>query len=375
MKEHNVAVHKGEKPFRCKICESTFGYKRNLHTHMATIHKEGFDSQDEDSDTDKFQGFNSKNRSNQSKRGSKWHGVEKPFSCSVCDLKFGYKDNMKRHLKTKHPRDYKLQKDTVLEQEQTTVINENSNDKVYSCIVCKFECHRKDSLKRHMKKFHSGEYSEELLEDVESQREMLKKYESQGEETGDDEEESNAVLEESPISSEGKDFRCNSCDKVFTHRHYLKRHELCHTEDRPFKCVLCSSSYNHKDHLVSHVAKSHAERNQIKRENRPVVIPIHSAGKDTSTSYRKTDDVQSEVRNNRRKELKQALFKDRPVVKVKPLKISPGQKSMKVKQEPTDTMSRKCRICKMTVDGGLELEEHVLIYHAMDIDNYERAKI
>ena len=54
LKEHNVAVHKGEKPFRCKICESTFGYKRNLYTHMATIHKEGFDSQDEDSDTDKF---------------------------------------------------------------------------------------------------------------------------------------------------------------------------------------------------------------------------------------------------------------------------------------------------------------------------------
>ncbi len=43
------------------------------------------------------------------------------------------------------------------------------------------------------------------------------------------------------------------CDKVFSKRHLLTKHEKCHNMERPFKCNECGKTYRRKDVLLAHI--------------------------------------------------------------------------------------------------------------------------
>ena len=39
LKIHISAVHEGKKPYKCTICDNSFGLKRNLKSHIASVHE------------------------------------------------------------------------------------------------------------------------------------------------------------------------------------------------------------------------------------------------------------------------------------------------------------------------------------------------
>lgn len=66
----------------------------------------------------------------------------------------------------------------------------------------------------------------------------------------------------------GRVLACNLCEKVFTKVSHLKRHELCHNDNRPFKCTLCPRTFISENYLTEHLNK----HNGIK----PHVCPLCS---------------------------------------------------------------------------------------------------
>ncbi|MCL4130049.1 UNVERIFIED_CONTAM: hypothetical protein GTU68_014505, partial [Idotea baltica] len=54
-----------------------------------------------------------------------------------------------------------------------------------------------------------------------------------------------------------KKFQCDRCERRFFTRKDVKRHLVVHTGKRDFVCSLCPQKFGRKDHLVRHVKKSH----------------------------------------------------------------------------------------------------------------------
>ncbi|XP_075976572.1 uncharacterized protein LOC142976881 [Anticarsia gemmatalis] len=50
-----------------------------------------------------------------------------------------------------------------------------------------------------------------------------------------------------------KEFICDTCGKVFSMKHQLKRHVVLHSEEKPYSCSKCSKSYARKDQLLNHM--------------------------------------------------------------------------------------------------------------------------
>ncbi|CAN8064053.1 unnamed protein product [Agarophyton chilense] len=63
---HINATHMGLKPYHCKVCSKSFGYKGDLSKHMAS------------------------------------HSGERPYSCYICGAKFARNFYVKRHIETIH---------------------------------------------------------------------------------------------------------------------------------------------------------------------------------------------------------------------------------------------------------------------------------
>ena len=70
MKNHIESVHKGKKPFKCKICESKFGHKSDLKRHISV------------------------------------HEGIKPFKCYSCEYECARNNYLKRHIHDQNMRKY-----------------------------------------------------------------------------------------------------------------------------------------------------------------------------------------------------------------------------------------------------------------------------
>ncbi|XP_029289019.1 zinc finger protein 333-like [Cottoperca gobio] len=137
--------HGHERPFSCTVCDKRFGCKGNLHAHMRS------------------------------------HTGEKPFTCTVCNKSFSAKVNLKTHMRS------------------------HTGEKPFSCLICNKSFSQKKTLVIHMRS-HTGE----------------------------------------------KPFGCTFCGKRFSEKGTLKRHIRVHTGEKPYSCSVCGRNFSLLSHVKSH---------------------------------------------------------------------------------------------------------------------------
>ncbi|KAJ2951353.1 hypothetical protein O0L34_g13483 [Tuta absoluta] len=67
-------------------------------------------------------------------------------------------------------------------------------------------------------------------------------------------------------TKKGRVLACSICGKVFKKVSHVKRHELCHEENRPFLCTVCPKRFNTESMLSEHMDK----HNKVKRHACPI---------------------------------------------------------------------------------------------------------
>ena len=92
------------------------------------------------------------------------------------------------------------------------------------------------------------QFSDQLMHNGNSEKPATKK-------TGDDH-----FTSTGPLTSTGrKTFACQKCNKQFSRKSNLKKHMMCHSDERPFQCDVCFKRFRRKEVLTTHM-KIHIDR-------------------------------------------------------------------------------------------------------------------
>lgn len=94
---HIMTVHEEQRPFRCNVCEMSFGRKGVLKKHVQMVHEH---SRKFECETCKIS-FGLK--SDLKRHVQSVHQKKRPFVCEVCSASFGRRSDLKRHTLSLHP--------------------------------------------------------------------------------------------------------------------------------------------------------------------------------------------------------------------------------------------------------------------------------
>ncbi|XP_034043154.1 zinc finger protein OZF-like isoform X2 [Thalassophryne amazonica] len=176
-----MKLNPGEKPFGCSECDKRFGYKSHLNRHMRI------------------------------------HRGEKPFSCAHCPKRFLVRSDLQRHTRV------------------------HTGEKPFICSICGKRFIDSSSLGQHIR-CHNGEkpFSCSVCNKCFGRRSNL--------------------LVHTQSHSKEKVFSCSVCGKTFTQYSNLSIHKRIHSGVKPFTCSVCNRCFTQKTNLVNHMSVHTGEK-------------------------------------------------------------------------------------------------------------------
>ncbi|KAM4728869.1 uncharacterized protein FYW61_011697 [Anableps anableps] len=145
------------------------------------------------------------------------HQAQKPYSCSLCDKRFGYSSHLVSHIRIHTgEKPYCCEDCGKCFSRRETLVRHavtHTETKPYSCTQCGKWFSRTETLRRHIRS-HTGE----------------------------------------------KPFSCSECGKCFSLRGNLMTHKRTHTGEKLYSCSTCGKRFGNRSHLLSHLRTHTGEK-------------------------------------------------------------------------------------------------------------------
>ena len=236
-------THTGEKPHKCTMCDLAFIQRYNLKNHMMTHTGER-----------PFkcntcgQGFIQRTH-------YKWHVMkhtgEKPYQCPHCDKAYRTRQRLDFHL-VQHTGETPFHCDLCERSFATKTglvyhTRTHSADKPYVCTVCAKGFLSKGNLKIHMRRHSNGKRGSKLLVHVGSRKKKTQPNST---------EDPPAVCDdEDELPSVERSHQCQLCGKEFARQSRLEVHRRKHTGEKPHACALCGARFRRMRQLKKHLTE------------------------------------------------------------------------------------------------------------------------
>ena len=209
LRDHLRFIHYGI-TYDCELCSKRFTGKNSLREHMIQNH------------TDKMANCETQPIKHDEKQ--KCHIDKKSvFACNQCERIFKRRDRAEEHTRW-------------------------HDGLTFDCFICKTKCKRPDSLKIHIKSFHSDEKHQiQCLNCGKAFKRSDKlKNHMESEHT------------HNPSNSTRKSYECNQCERIFKNKEKAKKHAARWHNGLTFTCFICEKKCARQDALKLHMKSSHS---------------------------------------------------------------------------------------------------------------------
>ncbi|XP_034029857.1 gastrula zinc finger protein XlCGF57.1-like [Thalassophryne amazonica] len=200
--QQNTGKKASKTPFSCPVCEKKFGLKGSLITHART------------------------------------HTGEKPFGCSVCSKRFGRKSilitHMRIHTGEKPFGCSECGKTFGKNGSLITHMRVHTGEKPFGCAECGKTFGHNSDLNKHMR-IHTGQKPFGCPE-------CGQRFGRNGN-----------LITHMRVHTGEKPFSCPECDKRFGQKGHLITHIRVHKGEKPYACSECSKRFGGRSHLVTHM--------------------------------------------------------------------------------------------------------------------------